>query len=139
MRHLRRKVVLVATAIVLAVMHAPSQTSLAQKSAAEPETATFQSGTITLHGLLYKPEGTGQFPAVLYNHGSAAGMLSNEAFEAIRCASLNTAVATRELEENRPGAGVACQAGRSMLRPSTIEAAGLPSALVHIAERARRQ
>src|SRR5437867_12256000 len=48
-----------------------------------PETVTFQSGTITLHGLLYKPAGTGPFPAVLYNHGSAPGMLSNEAFEAI--------------------------------------------------------
>src|SRR5881296_3672021 len=47
------------------------------------EMVTFQSGAITLRGLLYKPEGTGPFPAVLYNHGSAPGMLSNEAFEAI--------------------------------------------------------
>jgi dipeptidyl aminopeptidase/acylaminoacyl peptidase len=47
------------------------------------EVVTFQSGDVTLHGVLYKPEGTGPFPAVLYNHGSAAGMLSNEAFEAI--------------------------------------------------------
>src|SRR5439155_2641951 len=47
------------------------------------KTVTFQSGAITLHGLLYKPEGTGPFPAMLYNHGSAPGMLSNEAFEAI--------------------------------------------------------
>src|SRR5690242_4557548 len=47
------------------------------------ETITFQSGNLTLHGLLYRPEGAGPFPAVLYNHGSAPGMLSNEAFEAI--------------------------------------------------------
>jgi len=47
------------------------------------ETVTFPSGQLTLHGVLYKPEGKGPFPAVLYNHGSAAGMLSNYAFEAI--------------------------------------------------------
>jgi dienelactone hydrolase len=47
------------------------------------ETVTFQNGNLTLHGLLYKPEGAGPFPAVLYNHGSAPGMLNNQAFEAI--------------------------------------------------------
>src|ERR1041385_7157285 len=53
-------------------------------SAAIPhETVAFQNGRITLHGLVYKPQGNGPFPAVLYNHGSARGMLSNEAFEAI--------------------------------------------------------
>jgi dienelactone hydrolase len=52
-------------------------------AAVAPDTVTFQNGAITLHGLLYKPEGNGPFPAVLYNHGSARGMLSNEAFEAI--------------------------------------------------------
>ena len=44
---------------------------------------TFPSGEITLHGVLYRPEGKGPFPAVVYNHGSAAGMLSREAFEAL--------------------------------------------------------
>ena len=44
---------------------------------------SFQSGNLTLYGVLYKPEGAGPFPAVLYNHGSAAGMLNNEAFEAL--------------------------------------------------------
>src|SRR5436190_4489892 len=52
-------------------------------TAASPDTVAFQSGTITLQGLLYKPSGPGPFPAVLYNHGSAPGMLSNEAFDAI--------------------------------------------------------
>src|SRR5438093_13629593 len=47
------------------------------------ETVTFPSGEITLHGVLYKPEGAGPFPAVVYNHGSAAGMLSKEAFDAL--------------------------------------------------------
>jgi dienelactone hydrolase len=43
----------------------------------------FPSGEITLHGVLYKPEGTGPFPAVVYNHGSAPGMLSKEAFDVL--------------------------------------------------------
>ena len=44
---------------------------------------TFPSGAITLHGVIYKPEGTGPFPAVVYNRGSAAGMLSKDAFDAL--------------------------------------------------------
>src|SRR6202166_5298093 len=50
---------------------------------AATETVTFPSGEITLHGVLYKPEGTGPFPAVIYNHGSAPGMLSEQAFAAL--------------------------------------------------------
>jgi carboxymethylenebutenolidase len=44
---------------------------------------TFQSGDLTLHGELYKPDGAGPFPAVVYNHGSAPGMLSKQAFDAL--------------------------------------------------------
>src|SRR5258707_14043186 len=47
------------------------------------ETVTFPSGEITLHGVLYKPEGIGPFPAVIYNHGSAPGMMSEQAFAAL--------------------------------------------------------
>lgn len=47
------------------------------------ELVSFPSGNLTLHGVLYKPEGTGPFPAVVYNHGSAPGMLSSEAFEVL--------------------------------------------------------
>jgi carboxymethylenebutenolidase len=41
----------------------------------------FPSGDITLHGVVYRPEVKGSFPPVVYNHGSAAGMLSKTAFE----------------------------------------------------------
>lgn len=44
---------------------------------------TFPSGQLTLSGVLYKPTGAGPFPAVLYNHGSAPGMLSKEAFDVL--------------------------------------------------------
>ena len=48
-----------------------------------PAVVSFASGQLTLHGLMYKPEGSGPFPAILYNHGSAAGMLSQQAFDAL--------------------------------------------------------
>ncbi len=44
---------------------------------------TFPSGELTLHGALYKPDGAGPFPAVVYNHGSAPGMLSKQAFDVL--------------------------------------------------------
>ncbi len=48
-----------------------------------PEVVSFPSGNLTLHGVLYKPQGTGPFPAIVYNHGSAPGMLSSKAFEVL--------------------------------------------------------
>jgi len=47
------------------------------------EVVTFPSAELTLHGVLYKPDGAGPFPAIVYNHGSAPGMLSKEAFDAL--------------------------------------------------------
>jgi len=47
------------------------------------KTVSFESGGLVLHGLLYRPAGAGPFPVVLYNHGSAPGMLNNAAFEAL--------------------------------------------------------
>jgi dienelactone hydrolase len=44
---------------------------------------TFPSGNITLHGVVYRPEGKGPFPAVVYNHGSAEGMISKTGFDAL--------------------------------------------------------
>lgn len=44
---------------------------------------SFPSGDLTLHGVVYKPKGPGPFPAIVYNHGSAPGMLSRQAFEAL--------------------------------------------------------
>ena len=49
----------------------------------QSETVTFPSGDLALHGELYKPYGAGPFPAVVYNHGSAPGMLSKQAFDAL--------------------------------------------------------
>src|SRR5256885_2733988 len=51
--------------------------------AASSDVVTFPSGALTLHGVLFKPPGDGPFPAIVYNHGSAAGMLSQQAFDAL--------------------------------------------------------
>ena len=39
-------------------------------SAQTPEEIKFPSGNLVLQGFLYKPQGDGPFPAILYNHGS---------------------------------------------------------------------
>jgi carboxymethylenebutenolidase len=43
-------------------------TSIAAQAPAEE--VTFPSGGLVLHGFIYKPDGPGPFPAVLWNHGS---------------------------------------------------------------------
>lgn len=48
---------------------------------ATQEIVSFRNENLTLHGVLYKPEGPGPFPALVYNHGSAPGMLNNQAFD----------------------------------------------------------
>lgn len=52
-------------------------------AAIAPVTVRFSNQSLTLGGELYKPPGPGPFPAVLYNHGSAPGMLSSQAAQQI--------------------------------------------------------
>jgi len=63
-----RAFVLVAATTCAFVALLPAS-ALAQ-SAPAPTEVNFSSGTLTLHGFLYKPEGKGPFPAILWNHGS---------------------------------------------------------------------
>ena len=49
---------------------------------ATPEIVPFRENP-TLRGVLYKPDGPGPFPGLIYNHGSAPGMLNQQAFEAL--------------------------------------------------------
>ena len=37
------------------------------------ETVFYPSGKLKIEAYVYKPEGAGPFPAVIYNHGSRAG------------------------------------------------------------------
>ena len=38
------------------------------------ETTFYPSGKFKIEAYVYKPEGTGPFPVVIYNHGSERGM-----------------------------------------------------------------
>src|SRR6476469_3125735 len=60
-----------------------SQAPPSEPRSAVSEIVTLNVGDRTLHGMLYRPVGPGPFPGVLYNHGSAAGMLNNQAFDAL--------------------------------------------------------
>ena len=60
-------------------------------SAFAGQVVEFPAGGKILHGELYVPSGPGPFPAVLYNHGSAPGMLSKQAFDALGQYSPGTA------------------------------------------------
>jgi len=48
----------------------PQQDNYAPRYAGDPDLVTFPSDGMTLHGFLYRPSGTGPFPAIVYNHGS---------------------------------------------------------------------
>jgi dienelactone hydrolase len=42
----------------------------AQDAAAQPQLVSFRSSELELKGFIWKPAGTGPFPAILWNHGS---------------------------------------------------------------------
>jgi len=52
------------------VIVAPLRIKAGGQTLAAPDTVVIHNGSLVLHGLLWKPEGAGRFPAVLYNHGS---------------------------------------------------------------------
>src|SRR5215471_9702320 len=64
------KVILWVLAASLAggLVHAWPQEAL--KTGASPEEVVFRAAGRSLHGFLWKPEGPGPFPAILWNHGS---------------------------------------------------------------------
>jgi carboxymethylenebutenolidase len=54
----------------LLILLASFPTAAPAQSSPAPVEVIFSSGNLVLHGFLYKPEGKGPFPAVLWNHGS---------------------------------------------------------------------
>jgi dienelactone hydrolase len=54
----------------LAAQQAEQQDLWAEARAAGMQDVMFPSGSLKLHGAIYRPSGPGPFPAVLYNHGS---------------------------------------------------------------------
>ena len=91
------------------------------------EVVTFPSGELTLHGVLYKPDGVGPFPAVVYNHGSAPGMLSKQAFDVLGPAFAKNGWVF--FGPYRRGQGLSASAGKFIGDeiPAAIKAGGLTS------------
>src|SRR5216684_6373146 len=55
---------------LLCVAGARGQTGAEQR---HYETVFYRSGKLKIEAYVYKPEGAGPFPVVIYNHGSRAG------------------------------------------------------------------
>lgn len=70
-------------AVVVVICLLSAGAAHAAESFAEPEVVHFKNQSIALAGELFKPKGDGPFPAVLYNHGSAPGMLNSRASKTI--------------------------------------------------------
>lgn len=61
--------------------------SLAAAARAAPATkVTFESGGLTLVGYLYHPDGTGPWPALIWNHGSEKDPAAGRQFETVAAA-----------------------------------------------------
>jgi dipeptidyl aminopeptidase/acylaminoacyl peptidase len=94
--------------------------TLTLQPASASEAVAFESAGKTLHGFVYKPPGAGPFPTVLYNHGSAAGMLNNQAFDLI--GPMLNARGWAMFAPYRRGQGTSSDAGPYVM--DEIEAAG---------------
>jgi len=79
----------------------------------QPEIVRFADAGTPLAGELFKPPGPGPFPAVLWNHGSAPGMLNSEASRAI--APLFVRAGWVFFMPYRRGQGLSAQAGPYIL------------------------
>lgn len=62
-----RSFTFILSALVLMFALAPTAQG---RASGGPESVVVRSGSVTLHGLLWRPEGHGPFPAILLNHGS---------------------------------------------------------------------
>ena len=76
MRILRAAVPLVTGALLAASL-------TAQRSTHNKQLVTFKSGQLTLTAVVYKPDGPGPFPTVIWNHGSEKTPASSRQFDAV--------------------------------------------------------
>jgi len=72
-----------ASLIVVASWHPAPSTAQTQSAAISKERVTFKSGSLTLVGFLFKPDGAGPFPALVWNHGSERSPGTMRQFDAV--------------------------------------------------------
>ena len=70
MIRIRKTIVIAGLALCAAIFPARGQAPATSAAAINKQQVKFRSDGLALVGYLFKPEGTGPFPAVLWNHGS---------------------------------------------------------------------
>ena len=60
----------VPSALIVSSLVLTSALAATAAAHASPETVVIHNGSVTLHALLWRPQGRGPFPAILLNHGS---------------------------------------------------------------------
>src|SRR6202040_2115975 len=74
---------IVAGAVALATGTLLTASLTGQQPAHHQQQVTFKSGQLTLAGVVYKPDGPGPFPTVIWNHGSEKTPGSSRQFDAV--------------------------------------------------------
>src|SRR6266850_7829488 len=72
-----------ASLVVVASWHAASAMAQPSPAGVSKERVTFQSDHLTLVGFLFKPDGPGPFPALIWNHGSEKNPGTMRQFDAV--------------------------------------------------------
>src|ERR1700704_3863890 len=74
---------IVRAAFAVATAGVLSASLTAQRPAHNKQSVTFKSGQLTLVGVVYKPDGAGPFPTVIWNHGSEKTPGRSRQFDAV--------------------------------------------------------
>jgi carboxymethylenebutenolidase len=72
-----------ASLVVVASWHAAPATAQMPPAILSKERVTFKSDNLTLVGFLFKPDGAGPFPALIWNHGSEESPGTGRQFDAV--------------------------------------------------------
>src|SRR6266849_2905396 len=72
-----------ASLVVVASWHAAPATAQMLPAILSKERVTFKSDNLTLVGFLFKPDGAGPFPALIWNHGSEESPGTGRQFDAV--------------------------------------------------------
>lgn len=119
--------VLAALALALGLTACGGPRAKAADAGAQIVTYSAPGSPRLLRGLIYKPPGPGPFPTVLFNHGSAPGLLNNQAFDAL--GPMFVAHGWAFFAPYRRGQGLSQEAGPYILDAiSAARARGGPSA-----------
>ena len=70
-------------AVVVLLLQLGVATTTGQKQSYNKQRVTYRNGGLTLVGFVYKPEGPGPFPTVIWNHGSERNPADGPQFDSV--------------------------------------------------------